>query len=345
MARRILLKEPRHFVQQAYEIPKPQANEVLVRVTHCGICGTDLHAYCGSHPSITTPIVLGHEFSGVVEVVGANATGVREGARVTANPITSCGSCRNCREGRTNACEAIRVIGCQLPGAHQSHLVIDETKVVELPTAISQEDGAVLEPVAVACHALLTRRPIRHGEYVLVLGCGPIGAFCAQVAHAGGAESVIGVDVDPFRLKIAASTGCDHVINSRCLAVREYLENNHLFGRIDVVVDCVGGDGGALDGVLEWIPRGIDVISIGVFARPVSFAFLDAISERELRVVGSTMYTTGDLAQAARLVANGVVRVAPLVTHIAPIAQGPLVFQQLTEGMSPFMKVLLAHER
>jgi len=343
MPKRVVLERPGRFVEQTYEIPEPQAHQVLVRVTHCGICGTDLHAYCGDHPSISTPIVLGHEFSGVVERVGPDVDAVREGARVTANPIVSCGICRNCRAARINACETIRVIGCQLPGAHQSHLVIGEEKIVELPESVSQRDGAVLEPVAVACHALSTRRPIQ-GEHVLVLGCGPIGTFAAQVACASGAESVIGVDVESFRLDVAASVGCDYVVDARRQPVRSFLEENRLLERVDVVIDCAGGDGSALDGVLEWIPHGIDVVSIGVFTRPVSFHFLDAVPEKELCIIGSTMYTTDDFVQAARLVADGAVKVQPLVTHTVPISHVSSIFRQLVGREFPFMKVVLSHE-
>lgn len=343
MARRMVLERPGSFIEETYSVPEPKPGEVLVKVAHCGICGTDLHAYEGRHPSISTPIVLGHEFSGVVQEVGVGVDRDWEGARVTANPIVSCGVCRNCRAGRSNTCESIRVLGCQLPGAYQSMLAVATEKLVRLPESISLLEGAIIEPLAVACHALLARRPVR-GCHVLVLGCGPIGYFAAQVARAGGAEFVIAVDKDPFRLSLAERAGVDCVLDTGVKTLRKSLEERALLEKVDVVVDCIGGDGSVLDEVLKWIPRGIDVVSIGVFTRPTAFRFLDAIPEREIRIIGSTMYTTEDFRRAVGLVVDGRVPVSSVIGPQYEMADVASVFPPLIARKTDFMKAVLGHE-
>jgi len=196
------------------EVPKPQpkGKEVLIKVRNCGICGSDIHAYFGKHPFISTPIVLGHEFSGDVEEVGSRVKNIKVGERVTVEPSLVCGKCYQCQEGRYNICQSLKVIGCQAPGALAQYITVPAEKVIPVPESVSYEKAAMIEPTAVGFHSV-RRSHLKKGDNVLILGAGPIGILTLQAVRAGGAGKIIITDLNDCRLNMAKRLGADYPLN------------------------------------------------------------------------------------------------------------------------------------
>ena len=189
------------------DVAKPSAadGEVLVRILRIGICGSDIHVFHGKHPYTSYPVVQGHEFCGEVVETGRNVTTVSPGDLVTASPQITCGTCPPCREGKYNICDSLRVIGFQAPGVAQEYFAFPESAVLKLPEGTTPEMGALVEPAAVAMHAVGRAGDVT-GKRVLVLGAGTIGNLVAQVAQCRGAGEVLLTDISDYRLEIARAS-------------------------------------------------------------------------------------------------------------------------------------------
>jgi len=184
-------------------VPALAAGQVLVRMKRIGVCGSDIHVYHGKHALTPYPVVQGHEVSGVVEKTAAGVTGFSPGDPVTFQPQVTCGKCYPCTHGAYHICDQLKVMGFQTTGAASELFAVDASKVLHLPASMSLEHGAMMEPLAVAVHAL-ARGGGAAGKKVLVLGAGPIGNLVAQAARGSGAVDVILTDVSDYRLEIGA---------------------------------------------------------------------------------------------------------------------------------------------
>ncbi|HLA85913.1 MAG TPA: alcohol dehydrogenase catalytic domain-containing protein, partial [Thermoguttaceae bacterium] len=193
--------------------PEPGPDEVLLRIKRIGICGSDMHVYHGVQPFTKYPVVQGHEYSAVVEAVGDRVRGIKPGDKATARPQVVCGTCRPCRRGDYHICDTLRVQGFQAPGCAQDLFLTDVEHLVPLPDSFTFEQGAFVEPVAVAVRAA-SRAGELAGAGVVVLGAGPIGNLVAQVAKAAGARVLV-TDLSDYRLAVAYQCGLDNTSNVR----------------------------------------------------------------------------------------------------------------------------------
>ena len=200
------------------EVPDPQIGEgeVLIRVKACGICGSDLKIQDDQHP-YTSPVVIGHEFSGEIVEVGAGATGWQVGDRIVSEQhVGACGRCRQCLTGYAFACSSKRAPGYFTDGAFAEFIKVPAWLLHRIPDKLSYVEAAFSEPSAVAAHGMLDRTGIAPEDVVLILGCGPIGLVAAKMAQAAGASKVVitGIDRDETaRLPKARELGIDHVVN------------------------------------------------------------------------------------------------------------------------------------
>ena len=331
-----VLVEPGRFVREEAERPQPGVGEVLVRVARVGICGSDISAFHGRHPYIHCPIVLGHEFSG--EVV-AGEGGPAVGTRVTVIPHLGCGACEACAREAYNLCDALRVIGCQAPGAHAEYVLAPAHLALPIPDDMSWEDAAMIEPAAVAFHAA-RRAGIGAGDRVLVAGAGPIGIFTMQVARALGADSVVIADRDADRLKLASSLDADGTIDVSAKSLAEGVAGV----RPNVFADCVGGSGEVFDQLLAMAPRGSRILSIGVLKSDYRVPHLPDLVEHELSVIGTSMYARRDYADAIAAITAGTVRTTGMITHSFPLADAAAAFALIERGSEPYFKVMLKAE-
>ncbi|MCL2319757.1 MAG: zinc-binding dehydrogenase, partial [Treponema sp.] len=234
------------------DIPRPGPGQVLIEVKSAGVCGSDLHIY---HWNIAfkmkPPMIIGHEFSGVITAVGSGVTGWEIGARVTGEPTAIiCGECRYCRTGAYNLCPERRVLGYWVDGGFAEYIVVDANRLHRLPDNVSFDEGALTEPLACCVHGVHELTGIEVGDTVAVLGPGAIGLICAQLAKAEGAEVlIIGTSADRERLAVAKSLGIDHCINLDEQDPLQFARDLTGGEGTDVVLECSGAGPAAATGM------------------------------------------------------------------------------------------------
>ena len=189
---------------------EPGAGQVQIRVAYCGICGTDLHLFHGAMAHrLTLPHVMGHEMSGAITALGSDVTGWRVGERVTVRPLDPCGHCPACLAGHSHICHNLKFIGIDTPGALQGMWTVPAHTLHRLPEQLGLREGAMVEPMAVACHDVRMSE-LKDDEFAAVIGGGPIGILVALVAQTRGARVVM-AEVNPFRIQLARDLGIDAV--------------------------------------------------------------------------------------------------------------------------------------
>ncbi len=338
---RVTLTEPGRLVIETAPVPVPGPGEVLVKVRRVGVCGSDLTIYRGKHPYAKKPLVMGHEFSGVVEAAGPGVTGPCAGTRVTVIPHLVCGRCGPCRTETFNFCEELRCMGAEADGAHCQFIAVPARMALPIPEAMSLDDAALMEPACVGYHAA-RRGEIRAGDRVLVVGAGPIGIFAQQSCRALGAAAVYVADKDAFRLELARALGADGTID----VTRESLADGlaRLAGgreAVSLYMDCVGETGAVLDGIIATACRGSRVVVVGVLQKAFSLPHLPDFVQHELRLSGTTMYVPRDFREMIDLVSRGAIRTAGMVTHFFDLAEIQKVFALLEARREPVFKVML----
>ncbi|WP_295398150.1 alcohol dehydrogenase catalytic domain-containing protein [Meiothermus sp.] len=324
MSRRLVVQAPHQLGWQEESPPTPGPGEALLKPLAVGLCGSDLHVYEGQHPFVRYPVYPGHEVAAQVLALGPGTDPGWLGARVVLEPSLTCGRCPSCRSGRYNICHELRVMGFQAPGAMAEHFVAPLEKLHRLPEGLSPEQGALVEPLAVAVHAVAQTRVA--GLEVAVLGAGPIGLLVAQVARAYGAASVRVVDPLEARRRLAEELGLPAQPPDG--------------SRYEVVFECVGSEK-ALEGAIRACHKGGEVVVVGVFGRPACIS-AGLVQDWELTLRGSLMYTFRDYQEALRLLAQGQAQVEPLITHRFPLAEAPQAFAAALRREQA-VKVLLSH--
>jgi L-iditol 2-dehydrogenase len=322
------------------EAPKPTIgdNDVLLRIRRIGICGSDIHVYHGKHPYTSYPVVQGHEFCGEVAEVGRGVESVRVGDLATAPPQIVCGECLPCREGRYHICEKLKVIGFQAPGVAQEFFVFPESDLLKLPPGFTLELGALVEPTAVAVHAV-GRAGSSAGLRVLVLGAGPIGNLVAQVARWRGAAQVLISDLSEHRLRIARECGIVNALNPQKGSLEAYV--SEVFGpdRADTAFECVGVAETA-NQAIRGVRKGGTVIVVGVFSdRPE--IDLGLVQDRELEVRGTLMYRREDYVDAVRCLSEGGIISKPLLTKSFSFRNYPEAYLFIEANREKVMKVMI----
>jgi 2-desacetyl-2-hydroxyethyl bacteriochlorophyllide A dehydrogenase len=191
--------------------PTPQANEIIVQVGACGICGTDLHIFDGDNPLAKYPVIPGHEFAGEVVALGSRTgkTGLAIGDRVAVDPNLNCGYCEQCRAGHQNLCLHYAAIGVTMDGAMAEYVAVPEINAYRIPETLSYAEGAIIEPVSCAVHGMHSLQP-KSGDTFLIVGAGTMGLMLLQLAVRGGASQVAMVDINTQRLALAEQLGARH---------------------------------------------------------------------------------------------------------------------------------------
>jgi len=207
----IVCETPGHFQMGEKDQVKPKAGEALLKILRVGICGTDIHAFAGNQAFFEYPRILGHELAAEIVEIGTNNKGLKAGDLVSIMPYLSCGVCIACRKGKTNCCTNIRVLGVHTDGGMQEYISLP-TEILLGAQGLSAEEVALIEPLAIGAHAI-RRAQLEAGEFIVVMGCGPIGMGILKMAQIAGAE-VIAMDVNQDRLDYAAKAfGVKHLVN------------------------------------------------------------------------------------------------------------------------------------
>jgi L-iditol 2-dehydrogenase len=325
------------------EVPTPAvvAGEVLIRVGACGICGSDVHGYDGSSGRRIPPIVMGHEAAGRIAAVGAGVTGLAEGDRVTFDSTIYCGACEYCRRGEVNLCDHRQVLGVSCgdysrAGAFAEFVVVPARVVYKLPESISFAEAAMLEAVAVAIHAV-SLAEISAESTALVVGAGTIGVLILQALRAAGCGRVFVSDVDATRLKMAKELGAEDVLSANEDTVAQILQRTGGVG-VDVAMEAVGRNE-TVNAAIASVRKGGTVVLVGNISPDVALP-LQKVVTRQIRLQGSCA-SAGEYPEAIALMASGAIRVKPLITAIAPLAEGPQWFERLYAREPNLLKVVL----
>ncbi len=317
--------------------PLPAPGEVLIHVGHVGICGSELECVVQRHPRRQPPLIMGHEFAGTIVTLGEGVTGLTVGQRVAVNPIVACWRCRWCRRGRPNLCERRQLLSMNRPGAYAEYVTAPAENCYPLPEHLSTREGALVEPVANAVHAVRLAKTVVP-ERVIVFGAGPIGLVCAQVARVMGAAFVTIVEVAPERLRIAQPFA-DALINPREEDVVSKARDLTNGAGFDLALDAVGRSVTRRLAVETVHPMGA-VVWVGLHEDETTVPGMNLIYGEKV-IYGSSAYTDADFATALHLIATGKLDVQSWV-HEFPLEQGVEVFWQLARGETPhIVKALL----
>ena len=305
----------RTFETGTAPLPTPAPGEALLRVRRVGICGTDLHIYQG-HLDHRVPRggIIGHEtFAEVVEAPAGSP--FSEGDRVVVEPVQFCGHCRACRMGATYLCYQLKVLGVDLPGGMQEYWAVPADRLLKVPDQISDDHAPLIEPLAVATHDV-TRAEVKPDDAVVVFGGGPIGTLIGLVCRHRRARVKV-VEINPYRVEMLKGLGLDAIGPGEDVHA---IVNQWTGGTGADVAFEVTGDAAAARMVTDVVRVWGTVSIIAIHAEPVPVN-LYALFARELRMHGSRLYTRAAWEEAIRLMADGSVAVAPLVSRLIPLEQ------------------------
>ena len=322
------------------DVPVPEINEdqVLVQVKSIGVCGSDIHVYHGLHPSTSYPVVQGHEVSCVIERLGGKVHGFKLGEKVTIEPQVSCGKCYACTHRLPNICNELKVLGFQTQGVASDYFVTTPDKLVKLPEDMSFPEGALIESISVGVRATQKGGELRDKK-VLVFGAGPIGNLTAQVAKGLGASKVMIVDINDFRLSIAAKCNIDYTVNPSKENMTEQLNRKFGADGADLIIECVGITG-TMDMAVELSRKGTDIIVVGVFGEKAPID-MGLVQEKELRIIGIARYVIEDFTTAIELVQKGKVTLTPLLTHEFDFYDYQKAYEHIDTHKDETMKVII----
>ncbi|NCY26401.1 MAG: L-idonate 5-dehydrogenase [Alphaproteobacteria bacterium] len=325
------------------DMPALGEQQLLVRVAYGGICGSDLHYQ--QHGGFGTvrikqPLALGHEVSGVIEVVGGKVSGFRPGQRIAISPSRPCGSCRFCQSGMHNQCLAMRFYGSAMPfphiqGAFCEHLVIECHQAHPVLDHLSLSEAALAEPLSVGLHAIQRAGGVL-GKQVLVTGCGPIGSLLIAALRRSGAARIVAADIADLPLRCATQMGADETVNLRthATALDKYKVDK---GQFDAVFEASGSQAALLTALDVIVPRGV-LVTVGL-GGDISLP-MNQIVAKELDLRGTFRFHA-EFATAVQFLNQGLVDGKPVITNVLPMSRALDAFA-LAADKSQSLKVQIA---
>jgi len=326
------------------DVPKPeyQTNEVLVRVKACGICGSDVHGIDGSSGRRIPPIIMGHEASGIIEEVGREVTNWKPGDRITFDSTIYPLNDWYTLKGMYNLSEDRKVLGVSPGDYHQNgafaeYVVVPEHILYLLPDEVSFEQAAMVEPVAVASHAIRLT-PLELQDTVAVIGTGMIGLFLIQMLKQSHAGNIIAIDIDDRKLELARQFGAAHVLNSGNNNVLEDIYGITQNRGADVVFEAVGIED-TINSAIEIVRKGGTVTLVGNLSAKVNFP-LQSVVTRQIRIQGSCAIA-GEYSLVLDMMQKGLLDIEPLLSACAPLSEGADWFDRLYRKEPGLNKVIL----
>lgn len=328
----LVYEGPRMMNIHELPIPEIEDDEALIEVRHVGICGSELGGYLGHNSLRKPPLIMGHEFSGIVRTLGSRVRHLTVGNRVTVNPLVSCNLCIFCQSGKAHLCQKRQLIGAQRPGAFAGFVTVPERNIHILPDHVSLAEGALAEPFACAVHVcrLLKLSP---EDKLFIAGAGPIGLFILQTAQAFGLRDIVISDINQERLEIARELGG--------IAIESTIgdwKQNHLQEGFDAAVDAVGLDITRNECIMS-VKAGGKVVFTGLHeaesSLPINFAI-----RSEITMKGAFAYSPYDFQLALQWISEGKNRLLPWTVHTS-LEEGKNSFEKLITGPGKITKILL----
>lgn len=316
------------------EVPMPKATQDmgLVKISHAGICGTDLNIYAGTHPRAKAPLTMGHEFSGILM---NDTVDLKKGTRVTAYPLISCGHCSPCRQGNGHVCSTLGLYGIDADGGMAEYTVIPGSQLIPLPDAVSDELGAFIEPIAVTVHAL-RETGFMPGDNALVFGCGTIGLCLAVTLRQFGARDILMAETDTSRSALAKSLGFE-VVNPAEGSLLETIREKTGGDGFDRVYDCAGVQAVA-SVLLDAVKIKGQIIIIASYKRAAELSLFKGMA-REVSLSFTRVYRKTDFEIAAQIAAQ-IPAYKRIITHVLPYERAQEGFNLLFTKNSGAVKVM-----
>jgi L-iditol 2-dehydrogenase len=338
----LVLESYKNLVYKEFPTPDYSSKELLVRVKACGICGSDIHGYDGSTGRRNPPLIMGHEASGIIEKIGIDVSGFAPGDRVTFDSTEFPLNDWFTLQGRYNLSDNRKVLGVspkeyRRHGAFAEYVVVPEHIAYKLPAKVSFEQAAMVEPVAVATHAI-NLTTIKMRDTVLVVGSGMIGLFLVQVLRLSNAGFIIAVDIDDEKLKMAKKFGADYTFNSRDETLTDSIKGLTNGRGADVSFEAVG-IAPTVKTAIENVRKGGSVTLVGNLSANVDLP-LQSVVTREIRLQGSCGIA-GEYPQVLEMMEKGLIDVGTLLSAKAPLSEGAAWFDRLYAKEPGLYKVIL----
>ena len=341
--RAVICEKPGRMVVKEVARPSPSKGEILIKVKDTAICGSDIKTFKSKQPHslVTLPLILGHEFSGVVEKVGSGVKGFSVGDRVVVNPSFACGKCYYCRLKRYNLCDNLQQLGHQLAGSFAEYTIANAPFVYRIPKGLSYEEASLTQPLAIGIHAV-SRSKIKSGDFVAILGAGAIGQLIVQLCRRKGARVLI-TDVFDQRLKKAKSLGANFTLRGDERAFREKVLT-HTEGKGPDIVFEAAGNILTMRQALETVRKGGSVVLVGLTAHESErIPWLTAVL-KELTLVGTIRYVPEDYSRAIDLMSRGAVRVKPIIQRTFLLDETPEVFEDISKSPAGVLRAVMKSE-
>jgi L-iditol 2-dehydrogenase len=317
------------------ELPVPEIGEeeVLLQVGAVSVCGSDVHQYHGTQSwPVRTPVVLGHEFGGVVARKGSRVRGFKEGDRVVSETAASiCGECLYCRAGEYNICPERKGFGYGINGAMADFVRVPERCLHHIPDKLPFERAALTEPCCVAYNCVAVKSKIKPGDLVVVLGPGPIGMLCAQMAKINGAGTVIIAGLDQDASRLAAAGHLD--VTAINLQQTNLIDFVHGIGDglgAQLVIDAAGASA-ALKTALDIVRPAGQITKVGWGPQPVNFS-LDPLVQKAVTLQGSFSHTFQNWEQVVAMLASEQINLKPVISRVAGLADWQGCFDGMHNG-------------
>ena len=311
--------------------PEPATGQVLIKTAACGVCHTDLHYIDHGVPTFKKPpLILGHEPSGTIARLGKDVSGFKEGDRVLAPAVLTCGECEFCRTGRENICAAMVMFGNNIDGAYAEYFLAPAKDIFHLPDEIPLQEGSIIaDAISTPFHAIKNRAEVKPGDTVVILGCGGVGINLVQMAAAVGG-SVIAVDISPEKLEWAKKLGADITINPSEDENWTKSVKKMTGGGADIAIEAIGNPS-TIEAAFNTLRSGGRLVVLGYTHKNISLN-AGKIMFREMEVVGSLGCRPVDYPKLIELCRLGKIKVKELVTGRFPIDKINDTFDILRKG-------------
>lgn len=320
------------------DMPAVKEDEILVKIMRIGVCGSDIHVWHGTHPFTSYPVTQGHEVSGQIVALGEAVEGFHIGQKVTIQPQVTCGKCYLCRHGKYNLCEELKVMGFQTTGTASEYFAAPAKMVTPLPDDMSYDEGAMIEPLAVAVHAVRKAGDVE-GKDIVVLGAGPIGNLVAQAAKGLGAHKVMITSHGGKRMQKAMECGIDCVIDTGKIAFGDALLETFGPDKADIIYDCAGNDASMGDAI-QHARKGSTIILVAVFDKMANVD-LAVLNDHELDLNTTMMYRNEDYITAIELVNEGKIVLKPLISNHFAFKDYSEAYRYIDANRKEVMKVII----
>ncbi|WP_054860508.1 alcohol dehydrogenase catalytic domain-containing protein [Gracilibacillus sp. JCM 18860] len=336
----IVCEQPGKLRKMVKRPPEKAEGTAIIDIKRIGVCGTDIHAFKGNQPFFKYPRVLGHELAGTVSWIDDTSSAIKRGDQVAVIPYLECGNCIACRNGKTNCCIDMNVLGVHRDGGMCEQLSVPIDHLV-LTNELTLDETAVIEPISIGAHAVRRSELRQGGETVLVIGAGPIGLGVMAIANQKGAK-VIAMDIDEKRLKFCREWAqIKHTVNGSKAPIDKLLEITN--GELPTVVFDATGNPTSMNTAFQYVSHGGKLVYVGLVKEDITF-FDPDFHAKELTLFASRNATREDFQFVKEMILSKKVNVKDYITDKVPFESTVSNFQDWLQPQSDTIKTMIVRK-